>query len=185
MRFIAKLEFEEVLEAFYKEHSTELQHDENTNPEAERALNIANRQAGEWHKVLVQREDILNVILPWHISCGGNTELVPKSGSTVRQAVAKIQCMGDAFAKENPVCHQKIRRMSKQPFTPLYLSTRAIEKDDYWDLEVKDGLIHIDGLHRMIAWELHGLLSGQVQIEAYVAGQITRPTYALSTKTLR
>ncbi|MCO6489302.1 MAG: hypothetical protein J5I98_12835, partial [Phaeodactylibacter sp.] len=172
MRFIAKIPFTEVLEAFYREHSTELAHDENTNPEAERALNLANAQMGEWRKALVRREDILKVILPWHISCGGKDELVPKTGMTVGQAAAKIAGMGEAFAKHNPVCYQKIRRMARQPFTPLFLSTRAIEKDDYWDLERKDGLVHIDGLHRMIAWELYGRLSEEVEVEAYVAKPI-------------
>ena len=169
MRFIAKIEFEDVLEAFYREHSTELAHDENTNPEAERALNLANAQMGEWRKALLRREDILNVILPWHISCGGKTELVPKSGMAVGQAVAKIARLGEAFARHNPVCFQKIQRMGRLPFTPLFLSTKAIGKDDYWGLEKKEGLVHIDGLHRMIAWELHGRLSEEVEVEAYVA----------------
>lgn len=169
MRSIAKIQFEEVLDAFYREHSTELGHDENTNSEAERALNLANAQMGEWTKARLRREDILNVTLPWHISCGGKTELVPKAGLTVGQAVARIASMGEAFARENPVCYQKIQRMARLPFTPLFLSTRAVQKDDYWDLERKEGLVHIDGLHRMIAWELYGRLSGGVEVEAYVA----------------
>lgn len=185
MRFIDKIEFEEVLEAFCLEHSTERAHDENTNPEAERALNLANAQMGEWRKALVRREDILNVILPWHISCGGKTELVPKSGMTVGQAAAKIAGMGEAFARENPVCYQKLQRMGKQPLTPLFLSTRAIEKDDYRDLERKEGLVHIDGLHRMIAWELNGRLSGQVEVEAYVAKPIAVEHKANDVKLIR
>lgn len=186
MRFIGKIAFEEVLEAFYREHSTERDHDENTNPEAERALNLANAQMGEWRKALVRREDILNVVLPWHISCGGKTELVPKSGMTVEHAAAKIARMGEAFAKHNPVCHQKIQRMARQPFSPLFLSTRAIGKDDYWDLDRKEGLVHIDGLHRMIAWALHGRLSEEVEVEAYVALPVAvkqEPNHVKLTKT--
>ncbi len=172
MLILEKIDFEKVLERFYRDHLLDLEHEENTNQKAEEALVLINSQLGEWHKAWVGRADIKSVILPWHISCGGKTELAPKTGLTVGRAVEKILNMGDAFARENPVCSQKIERMSRLPFTPLFLSTRAIKKDDYWDLTRKEGLIHIDGLHRMISWELHGRLSEQTQIEAYIAGPV-------------
>lgn len=135
----------------------------------------ADTQLRQWNKVLLGRQDILRVTLPWHISEGGNVKLVPKSGLTVEQAVKKLSSIKDRYAKESPVCWNKIFRTDRTRFSPIFLSTKAITAPyyaGYTELEIKAGLVHLDGLHRMVAWELNGLLADSVQVEAYVAGNL-------------
>ena len=172
MRLSEKVSFEEVLVNFRLHHSVKMQYEQNTNSDTEISLQQANEQFGEWYKVLLNREDILQVVLPWHLSCSGKIELVPKSGLTVKQTVEKLLHIEDAVANENPICYGKMLKLSKAPFSPLFLSTQAIERDDYSSLHTKNGLTHIDGLHRMIAWERFGRLTKGVWVEAYIAGHI-------------
>lgn len=172
MKTLMKVEFDEVLAQFRLEHDANREHEVNTNLDSEMSLVLANQLLHKWSKVLLGREDILRVILPWHLSCGGNIHLVPKSGLSVEQAAKKLASMKDSYAQESPVCWSKIVRMSRLKFQPLFLSTQAITHEDYAELDTKKGLIHLDGLHRMIGWELHGLLADNAQVEAYVAGDL-------------
>ncbi|SDD91338.1 hypothetical protein SAMN05216174_12245 [Actinokineospora iranica] len=53
--------------------------------------------------------------------------------------------------------------------TPVFLSTRAIGRPGYADLRVRGGLVHLDGLHRLVSWELNTVLA-DAGVAAYVAG---------------
>ena len=177
MKILKKVEFNEVLSQFHAEHDLTRDHHANTNRAAEKILVCADTELQEWTKVLVTREDILRVILPWHIGCGGKIHLVPKSGLTVKQVVEKLSQIKDSYAQESPVCWNKIVRMSQTQFTPLFLSTQVVtsapDYAGYKELHIKEGLIHLDGLHRMISWELNGRLADNLLLEAYIAGDLS------------
>lgn len=88
MKILMKVEFDEVIRQFHSEHDVDAEFEANTNFWAERLLLLADTELGEWSKVLLSREDILQVILPMHECYGGiNTNLTPNSGFTVKQAV--------------------------------------------------------------------------------------------------
>jgi hypothetical protein len=169
MKIIEKVSFEEVLKQFRAEHDADHPHEVNTNADAEESLQRAQILFGEWHRVSLTREDILQVRLPWHLSCGGDMELVPKTGLSVQETVEKLSNVKIQFKDSCPVCFNKLQRMQYLPFTPLFLSTQALDTEDYNELTIKSGLIHLDGLHRMIGWELHGLFINNPLIEAYLA----------------
>ncbi|CAC5339788.1 MULTISPECIES: DUF6309 family protein [Planktothrix] len=176
MKIVMKVEFDEVLAQFRSEHHADREHEANTNRQAEEILVCADVQLRQWSKVFLGRQDILRVTLPWHISEGGNIKLIPKSGLTVEQAVEKLSSMKDRYAKESPVCWNKIWRTDRTQFLPIFLSTKAITAPyyaGYTELDITEGLVHLDGLHRMIAWELNGLLTDNAQVEAYVAGNLS------------
>ncbi len=172
MNIIRKVTFDQVLEQFRLEHPIDAVYEENTNQEAEELLIMAEQLFPEWNNVLLQRQDILHIILPWHIGCNGKLTLVPKSGLTVEQAVKKLIKIQDAYTQENPVCWNKITRMRHSEFTPLFLSTQPIPNEDYSEINIPGNLFHLDGLHRMVSWEFHGMLNDSVQVKAYVAGRL-------------
>lgn len=171
MRIVARLRYEDVLREFRAAHGVDTVHEENTNHDAAKHLGMAQEQYGHWAQVLLSREEIRAIVLPWHVSEGGAVALVPKSGRTVAQAVDAIRDTGGRFATESPVCWHKLMRLRTEPFAGIYLSTRAIEDEiDYLELRTRHGLIHLDGLHRLVSWELHGMLTDRTEVLACVAG---------------
>ena len=172
MKILRKVTFDEVLEHFHAKHPIDADYRVNTNQDAENALVMATQLFHEWNSVLLERRDILNVILPWHLGCKGRLTLVPKSGLTVEQTVKKLTAMQDSFCHENPVCWDKIVRMKHSESTCLFLSTQAIPHAHYSEINIQGDLVHLDGLHRMVSWEFHGMLDDGAQVEAYVAGKL-------------
>lgn len=174
MKFVESIRFAEVLGRFRLEHAVDRDHEVNTNGDAENHLVLADAMFGEWTHVYIGQRALQTVILPWHASEGGAIELVPKTGLTVLQAARKIATMRSEYAQACPICWRKIERVASAPPTAIYLATGAIPSEDYVDLEPQDGLVHLDGLHRMIACELDGLLADDRMIEAYIAGPRAR-----------
>lgn len=169
MRILASAGFDEVLARFRAEHSCDSAHEANTNSDAEAHLFRAQELFGHWQRVMLTREDVRSIVLPWHLSEGGATALVPKTGLTVADAVAELEPIAARYAGDSPVCWAKIERMRTAPPSPVFLSAPAIDGRDYDGLATKDGLTHLDGLHRLLSWELHGVLAGGAEVEAYVA----------------
>jgi uncharacterized protein DUF6309 len=170
VRISATLDFGQVLERFHAEHGVDKLHESNTNSDGEMHLLRADALLGRWAEVMIGREEIRNVVLPWHLSEDGAIALVPPSGRSVGRAVDELRPLVGRYAVQSPVCWRKLERMRTAPWTPVYLSTEAIDAPDYDELQVRRGLIHLDGLHRLVSWELHGLLTDATEVVAYVAG---------------
>ncbi|MFF2042117.1 DUF6309 family protein [Kitasatospora sp. NPDC058170] len=170
MRILARTDFETVLRRYRRDHPVDREHEDNSNSDGDAHLLAAEGLFGGWGKVLLDRADVLDTVLPWHLGEGGELELVPATGMTVAEAVERLRGIGDGYGGLNPSCGRKLRRQADAPFTPVFLSVPAIGSTDYQGLLRSDGLTHLDGLHRMIAWELYGRLGPGVEIEAYVAG---------------
>ncbi|WP_327673662.1 DUF6309 family protein [Kitasatospora sp. NBC_00458] len=170
MEIVTAVAFAEVVDAYRRDHPAERTHEANSNQAGEENLDRADRTADDWRRVRLSRADVLGVVLPWHLSEGGAIELVPRSGLTVEEAVERVRAGGAAWANANPVCAAKLRLLRWAPFTPVYLSTDPVDHSDYTDLRVREGLIHLDGLHRMIAWELAGRLPARARLDGYLAG---------------
>lgn len=146
-------------------------HEGNSNQDGAENLVRAQELSGTWTRVRLDRSEVLEVVLPWHLSEGGGQPLVPRSGLTVGQAAERIRSGGAEMALANPVCSAKLEWLGAAPMTPVYVSTHPVVHSDYADLELDTGLVHVDGLHRMIAWELGGRLDAGA--EAYLAGALT------------
>ncbi|MGA8274526.1 MAG: DUF6309 family protein [Candidatus Sulfotelmatobacter sp.] len=171
------ISFPEVLDFFDQQHPIRT---DNTNEHARGLLIQADKKFGaEWALVSLDSEDVLNIMLPHHISEGGKVGLIPRTGMTVFAAAKKIQDMSiDAYRSANPVCWGKIDYWNGRQLTPVFLSVTPVEHDDYAGfIDYHGHLIHIDGLHRLIAWSLSQSERGErapaeegENLLAYVAG---------------
>lgn len=173
MQILGPVTFDEVLTGFHRDHSVARDHEANTNRDAQDALRLADETFGGWSKVRLSRAEIRTVMLPWHLSEGGGRELVPRSGRTVGQAADLLRAHAAEFAAANAVCTAKLTRFRTAPFTSVFLSTRPVPHDHYADLPTRDGLVHLDGLHRLLAWELAERLPAGEDFTAFVAGDLT------------
>ena len=175
VRCIKRVAFEEVLACFDEEHEVK---PDNTNGHARNMLQAAQEKFnGNWARVSLDREDVLNIYLPHHISEGGAIPLIPPTGLTVAAAVAEIKKISTAkYQSANPVCWRKIAHCKENYLSPIFLCTAPVSHSDYQYLTNYEGhLIHLDGLHRLIACGLHGKLEPdeyekREKITAYVAG---------------
>ncbi|GAA2155914.1 hypothetical protein GCM10009760_56310 [Kitasatospora kazusensis] len=167
---VSSVTFAEVRRVYLRDHPADQAHEANTNQCGEENLQRAEDLLGSWWKVRLSRAEVLGIMLPWHLSEGGKLELVPRTGLTVGQAAARIRAGGAEWAEANPVCAAKLELLKWAPLTPVYLSTRPVPHSDYADLPPTDGLVHLDGLHRMLVWEVARRLPRSARLEAFVAG---------------
>lgn len=171
MKVLEAVPFDRVLGHFTRHHAYRPGDPANSDDEAE--THIRNAQAlaeGRWHRVLLEGPEVRGVVLPWHLGEDGEVELIPRTGLTVRAAAARLAALGDAYATSNPLCAGKLARQVGAEPTAVFLSSRAVGGEDYEGLSVREGLIHLDGLHRMLAWERAGQLAPGRLLKAYVAG---------------
>jgi hypothetical protein len=167
---------EEVLRVFDQDHIIK---PENSNQYARELLEKAGRQfGGVWAQMFLCREDVLKIILPPHNhrEGGGQVELIPISGLTVSAATEKIKGM-PSYQSSNTCCWRSITYWMDRYPSPVFLSAGPVwDYSDYQHLTNRDGhLIHLDGLHRLIAWGLSakfepGQYNKGQSVKAYVAG---------------
>lgn len=175
IRIFQTVSFSEVLRVFKKEYIEYSGYRSDTHNYTRRILVNANKQfQGQWALVYLGKRQIGNIVLPWHLGEGGRVELVPKQGATLRKVLKKFDNLKfyQEYKKSNPICWRKIIYLKKQRPTPLFLTTVPLEKKlSYNDLIVQDNqLVHLDGLHRLLAWGLSNRIKGYGEIKAYIAG---------------
>jgi hypothetical protein len=179
MKIIRKVEISEVLSSFDKEH----QASDGTNSWARTMIENANHKFnGEWHLAELSRREVLRVLLVWHCDPEDGLELIPKEGMSVEEVTEHLRKIEDEYRKRNSDCYEKIKKFSKNNFSTLFLSIEPIKGygvQQYDDLQYRKGsLVHLDGLHRLIAWALAGRLGfldylfSKEKINAFIAGPI-------------
>lgn len=125
---------------------------------------------GSWKKVRLTESEAASIFLPWHMCEGGSMWLVPLPGSTVAQAAARLVEHRDDFSKRSPACWLKIAGLSMGPRTPVFLSAGPIGMSGWLVPRAKPSLLHLDGLHRLVSWQLAGTHGGKDGVIAYAAG---------------
>lgn len=126
----------------------------------------ANRSAEDWVRARLECQEALGIVLPWHKD--GDIELIPPTGCTLGEALTTLAELEKAYRDASPHCWKTIEALEKSYPSPIFLSTSPIGRRDYARVPRTTGLIHLDGLHRLLAWGRSGRLDG-VEIEAYVA----------------
>ncbi|MFD9902692.1 DUF6309 family protein [Streptomyces sp. NPDC059063] len=176
MQIIGPIPFDEVRARFRRDHPATRAHAANTNQSTDSVLRLADATFGTWSAIRLSRADIRSVLLPWHLSEGGGRELVPRTGLTVGQAADLLRAHEAEFTAANPVCTAKLTLFRTAPITSIYLTTRPVPHDHYAGLPTDDALVHLDGLHRLLAWELAGRLPSREELTACIAGDLTPRT---------
>ncbi|WP_224277288.1 DUF6309 family protein [Streptomyces sp. LS1784] len=171
MRVLEAVPFKAVMDHFAQQHPYDPQDSANSNDEAQGHIrNAQSTLQGRWHRVLLDGPEVLRVVLPWHLGEDGEVELIPRTGLTVADAARRLTRLHATYATTNPLCAAKLARQATASPLPLFLSTVPMPGPDYEHLTVRGGLIHLDGLHRMLAWATAGRLVPDRWTPAYVAG---------------
>lgn len=122
------------------------------------------RCGGQWHDVHVPLRVLRDERLPAHAGepCKGDTlQLVPEGGATVEETAQYLLGHVAQYRANNPSCWGRIRQAIDEPMSVIVLSA-----DD-------KGYV-LDGLHRLIAWQLAGRLDAAGTARGFVAGWAPR-----------
>lgn len=172
MKIIKKASFEEVLAVHDKEHSSSA-----SVKWARKALTQADNFLKSWNLVELDQNDILNsIILMWHKGEVDDDEinLVPPEGASVIDTLTRFKEIESFYRNKRPGCYAKIMQLKNSPFTPIFLSSVPISSigDEHSGMtNYKSGnLVHLDGLHRLIAWNIAGRIDKNISLTAYLAG---------------
>jgi len=124
------------------------------------------KSGGKWAAIHLSKARILDIMLPPHRH--GQDELIPRSGLTVGAAMKNAESNG--YQSRNPDCWKIIDFHKHRPLSCVFLSACPIDATDYRELVDWEGhLVHLDGLHRLLAWGLSNRLESE-KVQACVAG---------------
>jgi hypothetical protein len=155
----SKVDFQEVRATFLRDNQDTPQR----NDWPLGALEVANNQFRNWAKVLLSPDDLGSIMLPRH---DHGVSLVPPDGSSVSEALKKLDRLDHSTE-----CYRRIEQFSDPRTSAVFLSVAPINDPRYPDYKGLvdrryQGLTHLDGLHRLIAWARENKRA----IPAYVAG---------------
>ena len=129
---------------------------------------------GPWREVALTADQALEILLPPHSGepCRGDLlTVVGSGGATVREAARTLTSYGEAYAKNNPSCAERIGFASEAAFSHVVLCTAPLDWEEYAKVTPVDGARYcIDGFHRLVAWAAAGRISGDVTLSAWIAG---------------
>ncbi len=180
MKNIERVDFSDVLKRFDREHPI----NQETNEWARDRLKNANeRFGGEWYSVQLSRREVLSGIeLVYHHDPGSGLVLIPEEGSTVSEAKDKFLKIRLDYSKKNSDCYEKIVKFGSRMFDYVFLCTAPLKGFGVTEHEkldhTEENLVHIDGLHRLVAWAVKGRLGWfrynvfSKKIYAFVAGDV-------------
>jgi hypothetical protein len=138
------------------------------NYDDEWAVNEANTMAnGHWVSVELKDSDIPVIMLPahWHPH-GVGQELIAANGAALFEV---LQTLGanPKYCYTNKGCWGLLEHL-KEDSQPIILSTKPLQHPNYIGLQALDShhLFHIDGLHRLLAWQL---FKSRHTLQAYIA----------------
>src|SRR5260370_13161102 len=126
------------------------------------ALEVANRQFGKWKRVVLSPGEVRGVMLPRH---DHGVNLVPALGLTVSEAIKRLDSIDHSSE-----CYRRIQQFFSRTTPAVFLSADPISDprySDYAGLLHREyrGLMHLDGLHRLMAWGQENRRS----VPAYIA----------------
>lgn len=130
---------------------------------------------GQWTATTLDAAKAKAVIVPAHSGepCRGDRlELVGGGGTSVEAAARWLRTIQDQYATANPTCWRRIQEAAHGPFSTVVLTTEPLGSVEHATLSPRpDSLYHLDGLHRLLGWELASRLRGAISIPAIVAGR--------------
>jgi len=147
-----EIEFEEVLSIYHTYHGHQNEYEE-------RILKAANLFFGSWKQVSIPLDEIGKLVLPFHIERESRRLVIPPQGEILEEAYQRLLVVGKKdYETKNPFCFGKVMFQKKRiieegpgtfffslgPFTTFSITYQQIE-------EQENSLVHLDGLHRLLA----------------------------------
>ncbi len=140
-----KINFQEVLKTFLKEHDPKVHH------WPLHLLEQANKQVGSWIKAKLPMSVIYEVMLPVHYHKKKGVYLIPQRGMIAKDVYHRLKNLPN-YKDTNPECYSTINYFKKGEIGTIFLSSvTPAGRDSYSNNEVRSHLLHIDGLHRILA----------------------------------
>lgn len=147
---------------------------------------------GVWQAASLPAALALSVTLPPHAGepCRGDQlTLVGASGAHVADAATALAGLGEAYARNNPSCAERLALAREAPFSAVVLAPAPLDWEDYAGVTIEPGGLYcIDGFHRLVAWAAAGRLVRGVDLPVLIAGTPglpSGPEYAAATQTGR
>ena len=129
---------------------------------------------GVWRELEIPAESALDILLPSHAGepCKGDQlTLVSDAGATVRDAAATFISFGEAYARNNAACAERLGFAADAPFSHVVLSTAPLNWEEYAAVTPRPGAYYcIDGFHRLVSWAANGRLHKDARIGIWLAG---------------
>jgi hypothetical protein len=109
---------------------------------------------GKWVLAILDSDEIRNIMLPDHRHPAENPNiLIPKPGMTVAAAAGRVR----DITQETGLCWDNISFHKGRDFSLVHVFLQR----------QNGGLLNLDGLHRLLAWELVGK---EENVAAYIVG---------------
>jgi hypothetical protein len=108
--------------------------------------------------------------LPCAWVSGRRADLVPAGGASVAETAARLRADLAGYQRYNPHCWGRIQRAVDEPSSLMVLSRQPMIEAGHGACATAAGPYVVDGLHRMVAWELAGRLDHAVSIRACICG---------------
>ncbi len=129
---------------------------------------------GVWRELEISAESALDILLPSHAGepCKGDQlTLVSDAGASVRGAADTLKRLGEAYARNNASCAERLGFAAGAPFSHVVLSTAPLDWEEYARVAPRPGAYYcIDGFHRLVAWAAAGRLKKDARIGIWLAG---------------
>ncbi len=169
MKIIKKVNFEEVIDYFDKNHPvTDEGHSQKNKWGRNKIIEANDNSSGRWQFVELHPDEIADIWLPYHKGEHGHkgkeVVLIEEEGSTVSDATSKLKSLTD-YSETNKTCWKFIDYWQDKDITPIFISLCRPEHIKSPNGEGHP--FHLDGVHRLLAW---GLKGGDTTIQAFLAG---------------
>lgn len=174
MKFLKRVDTVAVLAALNADDPND---EFNGNSIAKLLINKADEKfAGEWQMVSLSSFEVLNIFLPHH-EHKGSMKLIPPEGMRVKDVISHWSEINEQYKNTNSSCHEKIVNLQQKPLSTIYLSAKPLDVfEDYQKMSNTEGsLVHLDGLHRLVAWAIAGRFNDpglEDALTAFVAGSV-------------
>jgi hypothetical protein len=129
---------------------------------------------GVWRQLTITGEQALEILLPPHTGepCKGDQlTLIGDDGATVRETGEALIRLGEAYARNNASCAERLGFAADAPFSPIVLCAAPLDWEEYARVASVPGAYYcVDGLHRLVAWAANGRLQAGATLEIWLAG---------------
>jgi len=165
-----EVDFEQVLSSYYGSHGYSNKYEIDL-------LKKANEAFDFWTKLNIFVKDMEKIILPFHIEGESGNIVIAQEGERLNEAYNRLLCGGRQEYKTNtPVCLEKVmiqKKIIKSQGAQMFFFSKGAFREfsrTYKNIQCSEkDLVHLDGLHRLLAFMDLSSRERPKMINSYVA----------------